>query len=66
LLRLRSEGVALVVSGHDVDDLFAVSDEIIWVVAGTSHWLGSPARAASHHEFRKAYLGPRGLTGVTE
>jgi ABC-type multidrug transport system ATPase subunit len=65
LLALRGQGVALVISGHDVDDLFAVSDEVIWVVAGTSHWLGTPTQAAGHHEFTRAYLGPRGLLDLT-
>lgn len=55
---LRSRGCAIVLSGHDVDDLFEIADEIIWVVAGTSHWLGSPNRAAQHDQFRREYLGP--------
>lgn len=59
LSALRAQGAAVVVSGHDVDDLFALSDEVIWVVGGTSHWLGSPIQAAAHHQFRREYLGPR-------
>lgn len=55
---LRDRGCAIVLSGHDVDDLFDVADEVIWVVAGTSHWLGSPERAARHDQFRREYLGP--------
>jgi ABC-type multidrug transport system ATPase subunit len=62
LSSLRRQGVAIVISGHDVDDLFATSDEVIWVVAGTTHWLGTPAAAAVHHEFRRSYLGPRAPT----
>jgi ABC-type lipopolysaccharide export system ATPase subunit len=59
LSALRRQGAAVVISGHDVDDLFEASDEVIWVVAGTTHWLGAPRDAATHHEFRKSYLGPR-------
>jgi lipopolysaccharide export system ATP-binding protein len=58
LKELRRQGVAIVVSGHDVADLFAVSDEVIWVVWGTTHWLGAPEQAREHHEFRRSYLGP--------
>jgi ABC-type multidrug transport system ATPase subunit len=60
LRTLRDQGTAIAISGHEVDDLFEVSDELIWVVAGTTHWLGTPSQAAQHHEFRKSYLGPRG------
>ena len=60
LKQLRDRECAVVISGHDVEDVFAVADEIVWVVAGTSHVLGSPERAATHHQFRREYLGPRG------
>lgn len=59
LVTLRDRGCAIVISGHDVEDLFEVADEIVWVVAGTSHVLGPPERAAGHHQFRREYLGPR-------
>lgn len=59
LQTLRARGCAIVISGHDVEDLLDVADEIVWVVAGTSHVLGSPERAVRHHQFRREYLGPR-------
>lgn len=62
LSRLRDLGVAIVVTGHDVEDIFAVADEVIWVVAGTSHWLGAPDEARAHAQFRREYLGPRGVS----
>ena len=58
LLMLRAQGTALVISGQDVNEIFSVSDEIIWVVAGTTHWLGSPDQARRHHQFSREYLGP--------
>ena len=58
LRMLRAQGCAIVISGHDVEDLFEISDEIVWVVAGTSHVLGSPSQAAGHEQFRREYLGP--------
>ncbi len=54
---LRTRGCAIVISGHDVEDVFELSDEIIWVVAGTTHVLGSPEAARRHHQFRREYLG---------
>ena len=61
LRELRGRGTAVVVTGHDVEDLLAVADEVIWVVGGTTHWLGSPEEACRHHQFRRGYLGPRGV-----
>ena len=54
---LREQGSGILLTGHDVEDLFAVSDDVIWVTAGTTHWLGSPTQAAAHHQFRREYLG---------
>ena len=57
LLALRDTGCAVVVTGHEVNELFALADEVVWVVAGTTHDLGSPEQAALHHQFRREYLG---------
>ena len=59
LLRgLATAGAAVVTSGHDTQPLMAISDCVIWSVAGTTHYLGSPARALAHDQFRREYLGP--------
>jgi lipopolysaccharide export system ATP-binding protein len=63
LRSLRRDGTAVVISGHDVGDLLGVADEIIWVTAGTTHWLGTPDEAQRHDQFRREYLGPGGSTG---
>jgi lipopolysaccharide export system ATP-binding protein len=55
---LRARGAAVVITGHDVEDVFQVADEIVWVVAGTTHVLGRPEEAATHDQFRREYLGP--------
>ncbi len=57
LLRLAGSGVAVVTSGHDTRPLLAVSDSIIWCVAGTTHHLGTPAEAVEHRQFVREYLG---------
>jgi len=58
LRSLAEEGVAIVTSGHDARPLLALSDEIIWSTAGTTHHIGSPAQALRHNQFVREYLGP--------
>jgi ABC-type multidrug transport system ATPase subunit len=53
-----ARGAAVMVTGHEVEDLLAIADEVIWMVAGTTHVLGSPDAAREHHQFRREYLGP--------
>jgi len=61
-LRARAAaGTAILVTGHEVEDLFDLADEVIWMVAGTTHGLGSPDEAARHSQFRLEYLGTRRL-----
>jgi len=54
---MADEGCAVVVTGHDVRPLMELADQIVWMVAGTTHGLGSPEDARSHHQFRREYLG---------
>jgi hypothetical protein len=35
---------------------------VIWMVAGTTHWIGTPDQARVHGQFRREYLGPRAGT----
>jgi ABC-type multidrug transport system ATPase subunit len=56
---LADAGTAVITSGHDVPVLLAVSDSIVWCVAGTTRHLGSPSQALTNHEFVQGYLGPR-------
>lgn len=61
-LRARAaSGTAILVTGHEVEDLFDLADEVIWMVAGTTHGLGTPDEAARHAQFRLEYLGTRAL-----
>jgi lipopolysaccharide export system ATP-binding protein len=55
---LANSGVAVLITGHEVHDLMALADQIIWMAAGTTHGLGSPEDAMVHDQFRREYLGP--------
>lgn len=61
---LAAEGCAIVVTGHEVTDLLACADLVVWMTAGTTHWLGSPDEALGHAQFRREYLGTRGRAEV--
>ncbi len=61
LRALAQTGAAILVTGHEVEDLFDLADEVIWMVAGTTHGLGSPDEAARHAQFRLEYLATRAL-----
>ena len=58
LREMAREGCAIVVTGHEVPQLLALADSVVWMVAGTTHGLGSAAEAVSHSQFRREYLGP--------
>jgi ABC-type multidrug transport system ATPase subunit len=60
---LADGGCAVLVTGHDVEALMDLSDEVVWVVGGTTHWLGAPETAREHFQFRQEYLGSRGQPG---
>jgi len=58
LLRdLSADGAAVITSGHDARILLEHADVVIWSVAGTTHYLGSPEDAVAHWQFRREYLG---------
>lgn len=52
-------GTAVLVTGHEVEDLFDLAHDVIWMTAGTTHGLGSPRDASRHAQFRLEYLGGR-------
>lgn len=58
LRELAASGAAVLVTGHEVRDLLALSDDVIWMTAGTTHGLGTPTQARTHDQFRREYLGP--------
>lgn len=60
LRTLARDGAGVVVTGHDVSDLFEVADHVTWMAAGTTHQIGTPAEARKHDQFVREYLGPGG------
>ncbi|HEY3935756.1 MAG TPA: ABC transporter ATP-binding protein [Gemmatimonadales bacterium] len=54
---LSSRGCAVVVTGHDVEDLFELADSVVWCTDGTTYELGTPAAAATNWRFAATYLG---------
>jgi ABC-type multidrug transport system ATPase subunit len=57
LKRHVARGAAVIVTGHEVSDLLRVADQVVWMVAGTTHALGDTAAALEHGQFRREYLG---------
>jgi lipopolysaccharide export system ATP-binding protein len=57
LRRLSAAGCAIVASGHEVTALLDLADEVVWMTAGTTHSLGTPAEARNHWPFGREYLG---------
>jgi len=59
LRSLADTGTAVLVTGHEVEDLLALADEVVWITAGTTHGLGSAMEARGNWAFRKEYLAGR-------
>ncbi len=55
---MAREGCAIVLTGHDVRPILDLADQVVWMVAGTTHGLGTPEEARNHDQFRREYLGP--------
>lgn len=54
---LAAEGVAVVITGHEVPTLLGAADHISWCTSGTTYELGPPAVATQNPTFRREYLG---------
>jgi lipopolysaccharide export system ATP-binding protein len=66
LRALARRGCALVVTGHEVPQLMETADEVVWMTAGTTHGVGSPAAALAHEQFGREYLGMGHRSSVRE
>lgn len=54
---LTANGVAVVITGHEVPTLLDAADHVTWCTSGTTYELGSPAIARRHEAFARDYLG---------
>lgn len=55
--KLADQGCAVVVTGHEVESLLDVTDQVTWCTAGTTYSLGTPADARRQRQFCIEYLG---------
>jgi len=60
---LATNGAAILITGHEVEHVLAVADEVVWVTGGGTHVLGSPDDARRHPGFVRRYLGARTSRG---
>ena len=51
-------GCAVVVTGHEIEDLFDTADYLVWCTDRTTYELGSPRAALNDWRFVREYLGP--------
>ena len=66
LRSLARDGCALVLTGHEVEQILELADDVVWMTAGTTHGLGTPAQARVQAQFRREYLGADpDLSGAT-
>jgi len=56
--QLANEGCAVVVTGHEVEDLLLSVDAVIWCTDRTTYELGTPREALAHWRFVSTYIGP--------
>ena len=54
---LATQGMAIVITGHDVPTLLDAAHHVSWCTSGTTYELGPPAVATRHEAFRRDYLG---------
>lgn len=54
---LAGDGMAVVITGHEVPTLLDAADHISWCTSGTTYELGPPAVATRDDAFRREYLG---------
>jgi lipopolysaccharide export system ATP-binding protein len=53
-----ADGMAVVITGHEVHTLLDAADHVSWCTSGTTYELGPPAVAVQRPAFRQEYLGP--------
>lgn len=54
---LATDGIAVVITGHEVPTLLDAAHHISWCTSGTTYELGSPDVATKNEQFCREYLG---------
>lgn len=57
LAEMASNGCAVVVTGHEVEQLMWHVDSVLWCTDGTTYELGPPEEALTHWRFVQKYIG---------
>lgn len=57
LQHLARSGCGVVITGHEIRSFLPFLSTVVWMTAGTTYALGSPADAWHHERFRLEYLG---------
>lgn len=64
LRELTTEGCAVVVTGHEIEDLVLSVDAVSWCTDGTTYELGTPQEALSDWRLVQSYLGEDRAKGL--
>lgn len=57
LVALARQGCAVVVTGHEVEQLLPAADQVVWCTDGTTYDLGQSREALAHERFVLEYVG---------
>lgn len=57
LQHLAKSGCGVVITGHEIRSFLPFLHSVVWMTAGTTYALGSPADAWKHDRFKLDYLG---------
>ena len=57
LRQLASDGCAVVITGHEVEEILLSVDRVIWCTDGTTYDLGTPRDSLGHWRFVRDYVG---------
>jgi ABC-type multidrug transport system ATPase subunit len=64
LRALAVTGCAVVITGHEVEELFESADLVTWCTDGTTYELGTPTEAIADWRFSGTYLGGARAAGL--
>ncbi len=57
LRSLANAGCGVLMIGHEIPSLLPAADRVVWITAGTTYQLATPAEAERNPQFRREFLG---------